>query len=103
MRNNKGFTIMEVMLVVLIIGILIAVAVPAYNNFTGRARIAACQSNQRTLEGVAMVYYSTEGAHATSLSDLSAYLDNAANYTCPSGGTYSISEGEVTCSEAEHN
>lgn len=90
---------MEIMLVVLIIGILIAVAVPAYNNFAGKARTAACKENQRTLEGAILVYEADHsGIEPSAIADLSAYVDNAESFKCPSGGEYSIDGRDVTCS-----
>jgi len=55
-RNQKGFTLVELMVVVVIIGILSAIAVPVYNNVTEKAEASACKANIRTLEGALEAY-----------------------------------------------
>lgn len=50
--NKKGFSLVELMIVVVIMGILIAVAVPLYGVITKNAEKRTCQDNQRTIRAV---------------------------------------------------
>lgn len=49
--NKKGFSLVELMIVVVIMGILIAVAIPLYNAVTDNAEANTCGSNQRLIRG----------------------------------------------------
>lgn len=55
-KNQKGFTLVELMVVVVIIGILTAIAVPVYNNVTDKAVRAAIDANVRIIDGAIMMY-----------------------------------------------
>ncbi len=63
-RTDRGFTLVELMVTVLILGVLMALVIPAYAAAVKRAERATCFSNQRTIEGAAQAWC---GGNASSI------------------------------------
>lgn len=100
LMSKKGFTLVELMIVVVILGILVAVAVPIFGAVTKNARIKSCKSNQRVIKGNMETYMMTGGANgdAITLSSATSYnissessfvklFDGGALPACPSAST----------------
>ena len=86
-RKQEGFTLVELMVVVLIIGILVAIAIPVFNSAKENAQKKSCFANQRTIEGAAQTYAADDptGAMPAAVSDLvPTYIKDTPG--CPAGG-----------------
>ncbi len=73
--NGQGFTLIELMIVVAIIGILSAVAIPAYQDYTKRAHVSEGLNMASGVKAAVSEYYASEGIWPTS--NEMAGLDNS--------------------------
>ena len=92
-RRRTGFTLVEIMIVVLIIGILLAIAVPSFINARETARSKACVSNLVELYSATEQYALDYHLAATTAINPATFMGLSPPYllkfpVCPSGGNY---------------
>ena len=79
MKNKKGFTLVELMVVVVIMGILVAIAVPIYGNVTDAARQRAVEADCRIVVSAVQMYQANNGGSLpTQDSDITPFLEGGA-------------------------
>lgn len=114
--TKKGFTLIEIMIVLAITGILVALVVPGYLRAVENTRGQTCQENLAQIES-AKEQWALEFKHSdgTSVNDSSAFLKDTNIFgfngyikktpKCPASGTYSINSigSDPTCSIGSGN
>ncbi len=108
-QNEKGTTLIEMVVIILIIGILAAVTYARYQDLTSSTQTVACRANQALLEAACILYYTERafgphGSYPSDIDEVIPYLVEEALPVCPGGGTYITSgDGVVRCSLPEHS
>ncbi|MDI6890847.1 MAG: prepilin-type N-terminal cleavage/methylation domain-containing protein [Thermodesulfovibrionales bacterium] len=72
MRDGRGFTLIELLIVVAIIGILAAIAIPAYLTYTVKAKVSGVANDIGTIKDALVVYRNENGAFPAAMADIAA-------------------------------
>ncbi len=109
-RNSKGFTLIELLIVVAIIGILAAIAIPAYSGYTKKAKIAGVVHSLGAVKNAIVAVY-VESDAAPAAADAGAIqttygvgvATNYATFAVADGGVITATLTNVDCTDAAGN
>jgi len=93
---KKGFTLIELIVVIAIMGILMAIAIPVYSSYRDLAMQRVCETNRITVEKSYNIVL-LENEQTDSMFD--QFLIENFDECCPAGGSYSYVDGTVICNK----
>lgn len=105
LSERRGFTLIELVMIIVVIGILAAVAVPKYANLSSDAERATCHGKQGAVHAAIAVYYAANRCLPDSLTT-GMFVSNVVP-TCPGNGTINYTESgdstyTLTCTVHGH-
>lgn len=86
LKNNKGFTLIELMIVVAIIGILAAIAIPNFMNYQCKAKQAEAKSSLGSIRVAQEAYFAEYDKYSTDLPGIGFAVKGDPEYTYTSTG-----------------
>lgn len=94
-KKSDGFTLVELIVVIAMLGIIAVIAVPRVTGIKSMAEEKVCDANRKIVERMYSAFL-LENGHGESAS--TQFLIENFDEICPAGGTISYEDGKVKCS-----
>ena len=101
MKTEHGFTLIEMVIAIIILGILVAIAIPKYVDFKDAAEKSAAKANISVLRSAAAMFYAVEvvntgtGSYPADKAALEALLEETLTWPGTYGYTYAAATGAI--------
>ena len=101
-KADGGFTLVELLIVIVVLGILAGITVFGISSMSDRAEVAACQASARTVETAAAAYRAELGGYPTAAQLTASYVVDGTTFPAlvdqiPAGVTYTQATGQAVC------
>ena len=97
--GEKGFTLIEMLLVIAVLGIIALIAVPNFVSLSGRGQTEVCEMEEQLVKTVTIVYAKDKGVCPTSIEDLEPYLEDPDDIM----GSYSFGGSYPNCTATQES
>lgn len=102
MKRKAGFTLVEMIVVLVMLAILAAVAVPTYTSYVDSNKAKQCEVERKAIASRLEEMQTMQVTGSDSAADTTKYAEYVASQECPAGGAYTFENNTIVCSHPEH-
>ena len=98
MKREAGFTLVEMIVVLVMLAILAAVAVPTYTSYVDSNKAKQCEVERKAIASRLEEMQTMQVTGSDSAADTTKYAEYVASQECPAGGAYTFKNNTIVCS-----